>query len=101
MLHPDDVDEDELYHKKLSDSFYDQLLVMVLVPPAVFVIYTVIWTIGTWITKRCKYRENDDEGVTRMSLKRLFNRISIITGMTLFLIYPSICEILFQSLNCF
>ena len=74
---------------------------MVLAPLLTLILFSVVWTIGTFIAKRCKPRDEDDEDMATISVKRLINRISIITGMCLFLIYPSICEILLQSLNCF
>ena len=70
---------------------------MVLTPLCVFLLNIIVWSIGTKVTKYCK----SGEVSSKMNTARLVNRISIVTGMWLYLIYPSICEVLLQSVNCF
>ena len=101
MQDEESFDADELKEFQKTKGFYNQVLLMVLTPLLILILFTIVWTIGTYITKKCKQRDDDEDEISRMSIKRLMNRISIITGMCLFLIYPSICEVLLQSLNCF
>ena len=83
--------------EQLKDHFFKQVLMMVFTPICVFLLNIIVWSIGTKVTKYCKSRQVS----SKMNTARLVNRISIVTGMWLYLIYPSICEVLLQSVNCF
>ena len=70
---------------------------MVAIPPSLLLFNTLFWITGTKIVKVCGGKAKK----TPMNLNRLFNRIAILSGLVLYIIYPNIIELLLHSVNCF
>lgn len=87
------------YYKpdEIKQHFFRQVLTMVALPIGILILNLVVWTVGTIFTKLC----NGSPSPMAIDKQKLLNRMSIVVGMWLFLVYPSICEILLQSVNCF
>ena len=83
--------------EETKDHFFMQVIVMILFPPAVVFLNFFLWYVLTKFTKCCK----SGGCGSSVNLSRLLNRVSILVGMCLFIFYPSICEVLLQSVNCF
>ena len=73
-----------------TDNFYKQVYMMVALPPGILLFNTLFWFIGTKIAKAT----GDKAKKSPLNRARLFNRISILSGIMLFFVYPNIIEIL-------
>jgi len=70
---------------------------MIATPPAIVLFNFILWTVGTKIAKCVSTHEN----TLPINRQRLLNRIAILSGIMLYIIYPMIISLLFQSVHCF
>ena len=70
---------------------------MVCLGPAALLLTFTMFLVFTKIAKMCA----DGNKNKKINWQRLKNRTAIVTGLTLFVVYPQIVELLLQSVNCF
>jgi len=63
---------------------------MISIPPGVLIFNTLFWFIGTKVAKATGAKEKKSP----LNLARLFNRIAILSGLMLYVVYPNILELL-------
>lgn len=82
-----------------EDQFYNETLIVIALPVAIFFTNVVIWSIDGLITRLCSVPEAGEEiGFNR---QRIFNKILITFSMWTYLPYPMIVTYLLQSVNCY
>lgn len=82
-----------------EEQFYNETLLVIVLPFIIFLINVFIWAVDSIITKFCAVPEDGEEVV--FSRQTLYNKIFITFSMWIYLPYPMIVTYLLQSVNCY